>query len=210
MTRSVAIIGKGPSVRYSTKAFVDSFDDIAICNFPPMENYQHLISNRATHHFLNAGDSYPYSREFLNNLGLKEIFNTSRHVYAPNQIFLPDHDVSYIENYGIGVKKKYEEKYNFWPSTGIMAFDYFLNHPEYQKISLVGFDFFLPGKDVYYFPKNEVNPSLHRLWNDELYSMDGKVLKESLGHGGERVKEIILSLIQKSDKDILILDKKIV
>ena len=43
MKKSVAIIGKGPSVLKSTKEFVDTFDEVAICNFPQMEGYENYI-----------------------------------------------------------------------------------------------------------------------------------------------------------------------
>lgn len=201
MKKSVAIIGKGPSVKYSTKEFVDSFDEIAICNFPPMEKYQHFISNRATYHFLNAGDPYPYSKEFINNLGLKRIFNTSRDIVPPNKCFLPDHQVIYFEDYGAYVKQFYEKQYGFWPSTGVMAFHYFLNSPDHDTISLIGFDFFQTGEDVYYFSKEETKSSLHYLWKNGTYTEDGKMKKTS-AHGGDIAKKTVSSLIQQSDKNI--------
>ena len=76
MPKSVVIIGKGPSVLKSIKEFVDSFDEVAICNFPPMEGYEQYIGNRATYHFFNAHDPNPYKKKILNGLGLKYIFNT--------------------------------------------------------------------------------------------------------------------------------------
>ena len=206
MKKSVAIIGKGPSVRYSTKDFIDSFDEVAICNFPPMENYQHLISNRATYHFLNAGAPFPYERDFLNNLGLRRIFNTSRDIVPPQKSFIPNHQVIYFEDYGVHVKKRYEDQYGFWPSTGVMAFDYFLNSPDHDTISLVGFDFFQPRESVYYFLKNETNPSLHYLWDNNTYSKDGKMLSTS-AHGGDKAKNTVMSLIAKSDKEITFKEK---
>ena len=160
--KSVVIIGKGPSVLKSTKAFVDSFDEVAICNFPPMEKYQHLISNRAQYHFLNAGDPLPYSRDFLNGLGLIHIFNTSQFIHLPHwdtDQFMPDHKVFYYSDYGYKIKKEYEDKRGFWPSTGIMALDYFFKSEEHHKISLVGFDLMSPDKPPYYFPMEEGNPN---------------------------------------------------
>jgi hypothetical protein len=209
MPKSVVIIGKGPSVSKSTKEFIDSFDEVAICNFPPMESYQHLISNRAHYHFLNVGDPHPYKKEFINNLGLKKIFNTQAHWETGNNIItnppdkiLPNHQIEYCWDFGVKVRKKYEEKYKIWPSTGIMALEYFLNSDEHDCISLVGFDFFSAGKNVYYFSREETNPSLHYLWNGKTYSTDGVVIKA--GHDSEETKKVVLSLIQNSSKDITI------
>ena len=35
-------------------------------------------------------------------------------------------------------------------------------------------------KEVYYFPKKHVNPSLHYLWNNGTYTNDGVRVKKSL------------------------------
>ena len=60
MNKTVAIIGKGPSVLKCNKKFVDSFDEVAICNWPPFRGYEQYIGNRATYHFINAGDPIYY------------------------------------------------------------------------------------------------------------------------------------------------------
>ena len=106
MGKSVVIIGKGPSVKKSTKEFVDSFDDVAIINFPPMEDYNHLISNRAKYLFINAGSFRPYSRDFLNKLGLKYIFNISRNVIGINSGFMPDKNNHIYYESDFGAKTK--------------------------------------------------------------------------------------------------------
>ena len=48
MSKSVVIIGKGPSVLDSTREFIESFDEVAICNFPPIEGYEQYIGQRAS------------------------------------------------------------------------------------------------------------------------------------------------------------------
>ena len=261
MSKSVVIIGKWPSVKCSTKKFVDSFDEVAICNFPPMEGYEQYIGNRATYLFINAGDIFAYKKEMLNRLGLKKIFNTQssyfeegekllrdiqggnklvekeleeealqlasgdvekaaqikqtlltnlanpnwRKMYQkkiePPENILPNHQVEYIWSYGLDIREKYEKEYGIWPSTGVMAFDYFLNHEQYNQISLIGFDFFQQGKDVYYFPKEQANPSLHYLWDNGTYSTKGKVLAQK-SHGNSRAREVVLHLIKHSKKNI--------
>ena len=47
MAKSIAIICKGPSVLKSTEEFVSTFDDVAICNFPPMTGYEKYVGTRA-------------------------------------------------------------------------------------------------------------------------------------------------------------------
>ena len=210
--KSIVIIGKGPSVSKSTKSFVDSFDEVAICNFPPMEKHQHLISNRAKYHFFNAGDTLPYHREFMNNLGLTHAFNTSicpTTVSLDRSHFLPDHPVIYDAKYGLTTTGMVQRdgkcvvaangRWDFWPSTGLMTFDYFYNSEEYNKIALVGIDCYQKGSDVYYFGLDETNPSLHYLWNGSRYSKEGKVINHQ--HAGER--EYIAKMIEKSDKEIM-------
>jgi len=207
--KSVVIIGKGPSVKKSTKEFVDSFDEVAICNFPPMEKHDHLTSNRAQYHFfaVGAGDE-GFSRDFLNSLGLTHVFNASTNDFCLSQLkmlsisqslkertiplgqlsFLPDHPVSYFPDYGSKTKKRYQERYGFNPSTGMLAFDYFLNSDEHYKIGLVGFDFY-QGEDVYYFSKN---------------CPDGIDMTTSYsGHGGERAIQTFTSLVKESSKEIV-------
>ena len=186
MNKSVVIIGKGPSVLNSTKEFVDSFDEVAICNFPPIDGYEQLIGNRATYRFLNIHDPNPYRKERLNSLGLKYMFNTNdSHDGFPS--CFPDHDVLYTKNYRqkideeIGpcqstrlvhqnslaekfynenVKSNYfKDKYGFDPSTGIMAFYFFVTKKEFDTIGLVGFDFFEVDERGYYFPVEQTQKS---------------------------------------------------
>lgn len=211
--KSVVIIGKGPSVSNSTKAFIESFDEVAICNFPPMENYQHLISNRAKYHFVNAGNPFPYSKEFINKLGLTHVFNTSISPSSLNvdtECFLPDHEVEYHPSHGIEttgmvydgtLRAVGDAKYNFWPSTGMLCFNYFYNSERHDKIALVGIDCYQKGSDVYYFGLNETKPNLHYLWDGSTYSKEGKVVNHIHEESGE--KELMLRMIESSDKEFI-------
>jgi hypothetical protein len=47
MKKSIIIIGKGPSVLQSTREFVESFDEVAICNLPPKNGYEKHLGNKA-------------------------------------------------------------------------------------------------------------------------------------------------------------------
>ena len=53
LEKSVAILGKGPSVSRCTKEFIDSFDEVAACGRPVFLGYEHLIGNKAKYDFAN-------------------------------------------------------------------------------------------------------------------------------------------------------------
>ena len=206
MNKSVVIIGKGPSVLKSTKEFVDSFDEVAICNFPPMKGYQQFIGERATYHFLNAADPNPYSREIINSLELKHMFNTH---YIPcdgdNRIF-PDHEVEYDKNYGKKTVTFFKENHGFDPSTGIQAFDYFVKKKEFTVIGLVGFDFSKVGERGYYYTPEEVQPSLKYLYSDKIpgptpFTPDGVRIKKC-GHGPEKAEIYVNEMIEYYNKEL--------
>jgi len=205
--RSIAIIGKGSSVNRCTKEFVDSFDDVAICNFPPMEKYEHLISNRANYHFFNAGDPLPYDRSRLNNLGLEQIFNTSiKDFMSCPQTSMPDHGVQYHPTFGSKNINRFKQ-FGFGErgaSTGIQAFDWTLQTKQYNKVALVGFDFHTSGQKVYYFGLEETNPSLYYLFNGETYSTDGIVVSKST-HGSNLSAKFVTDMAKKhSDIEFII------
>ena len=204
MSKSVVIIGKGPSVLKSTKEFVDSFDEVAICNFPPMDGYEQHIGNRANYHFLNAHDPDPYSKERINSLGLVEMYNTSyASTEGPSDIF-PDHPVYYDGSYGENMIPLFKEYYKFPPSTGIIAFDFFVKREKYTTIGLVGFDFFKVNEKGYYYGTEEVQESLKYL-----YTSDGSRPFNSSGirvqenpHDSEKSEKYILTQSKKYKKEI--------
>ena len=123
MSKSVAIIGKGLSVLKSTRDFVDSFDEVVICNFPPIKGYEKYIGNRASYHFLNVHDPNPYTKDILNSLGLKYVFNTHPVPHDGDDSIFPDHSVLYCRDYGKKVIEGFKDKNGFDPSCGIMAFE---------------------------------------------------------------------------------------
>jgi hypothetical protein len=149
MNKSVVIIGKGESVLRCTKEFVDTFDEVAICNRPVYEGYEHLISNHADYDFVTNTESVKqYSEELKEKLGIKETILT-------------------------GFNSQLRNNFNFKnldPSTGILAFNYFLNKLEYTHICLVGFDLFQKFKKVYYFNATELNPSILYLIDSGKYT----------------------------------------
>ena len=126
------------------------------------------------------------------------IFNISRNVIGINSGFMPDKNnhIYYESDFGAKTKKKFEDIHNFWPSGGIMALDYFYENSEYDKIGLVGFDLHKPGKDIYYFTKDEGVDGVRWCYNDKIYSSDGKVIKCE-GHGNFDTQKKIIDLVSK-------------
>ena len=207
MKKSVAIIGKGPSVLKSTKEFVDTFDEVAICNFPPMEGYEKYIGNRATYHFLNIHDPNPYDREILNGLGLKYMLNTHPEPYDGFGECFPDNPVSYVNNYGEVTIPPFKSQYGFDPSCGIMAFEYFVTKEEFDTICLIGFDFFKVGERGYFFPVEETQQShryLYRNDGSQPFNTQGVRVQEN-AHDSAKSENFVHNMIKKYDKELIII-----
>ena len=205
MAKSIAIICKGPSVLESTEEFVRTFDDVAICNYPPMTGYERYIGTRAEYLFFNAHDPNPYEKDLLNSLGLREMFNTHHIPHAGHRSSFPDHEVRYHPNYGQRITEEIERNYKFSPSTGTQAFYHFVKDPEYDTIALIGFDYFKVGQQAYYFTTSEVQPSLKYLFKDSgdaPYLRDGTRVKES-GHDSEKTRLFVEEMISLSGKKLI-------
>ena len=209
MSKSVVIIGKGPSVLSSTKEFIDSFDEVSICNFPPMEGYEKYIGNKAKYHFFNSHDPNPYRKEILNKLGLEYIFNTHHTPHDGYKSSFPDHKVEYVRDYGKKVIPWFKYEYDFDPSAGIQAFDYFVTRKEFSTIGLAGFDFFKIGEKGYYFSVKEVQESwkyLFRDFDDESnrsvpYDKEG-TRKRFYCHGPEKSEKYVYDMIEYYGKEL--------
>ena len=183
--RSIVIIGKGTSVSRSTKVYVDSFDEVAICNQPPYEGFEHLISDHADYHFCNAtGDLDTCSLD----LGIKVVFNTGGVWTAdrsPSDDVVPP-SATYIPDCSKNLLPYFNQKYHFGlgkydvPCAGTYAFETVLRSGRYSRIGTIGLDLMEVGKQVYYFPKEQTNKSLHYLWQNGTYTHDGIRIKESL------------------------------
>ena len=204
MKKSVVIIGKGPSVLKSTSDFIESFDEVAICNFPPIEGYEKFIGTRADYHFFNAHDPSPYKKEILNALGLKIAFNTHYKEHPGYVNCFPDHKMKYVLDYGTQVVPKFKKKYGFDPSTGIQAFEYFVTKKEYQTIALVGFDFFKVGERGYYYPPSEVQASLKYLYTDagtKAFNSQGFRVNEN-PHDSKKSENFVNDMISYYNKEL--------
>jgi len=204
MQKSVVIIGKGPSVLKSTKEFVDSFDEVAICNFPPIEGYEKYIGTRATYHFMNMHDPNPYKKDILNSLGLKYVFNIHPKPHNGFNNCFPENTVPYIKNYGEYQIAEFKKEHGFDPSCGIMAFDYFVRQKEFTTIGLVGFDFFKVGEKGYFFPVEQTQQSHLYLYNDNgnrPFNTKGIRVQEN-AHDSEKSEKFIYEMTTRHNKKL--------
>lgn len=184
MNKSIVIIGKGESVLRCTKEFIDTFDEVAICNRPVYEGYEHLISNHADYDFVTNTESVrQYSEDLKKQLGIKETILTGLDCELRNSF-----------NYK-----------NLDPSTGTLAFYYFLKNQDYDKICMVGFDLFQKDKKVYYFNRNELNESLNYLVNGKTYDNE-LIQKNESGHNINLTYEYMIESIKENkEKKFIIL-----
>jgi hypothetical protein len=177
MNKSIAIIGKGPSVKRCNRDFVDSFDEVAICNRPVFEGYEQYIGNRAHWDFAN-GSAKPYPPHIQKMIGFPE--------------FIPvgEHEDPSRRDFNLEWKEKFAPA---GPSSGTVVFDWFLKKEEYTKIALIGFDLFPKGKLSYYFKRNEWNSNLEYLFHNGTVDPDGKLLIEN-SHNTELTYEYMCSM----------------
>lgn len=168
--KSIIIIGKGNSLHRCTKELVDSFDEVAICNRPPYEGFESIISDHADYDFITSEKTaLKYSNELWEKLNIKETILT-------------------------GLNSEIRDKFSFKtldPSTGTLAFYYFLLKPEYTHICLAGFDLMVKGSKEYYFNLNQMNPQLLYLIGQEVYDNELTRLTDS-GHNTEMTHEFMV------------------
>jgi len=190
-SKSIVIIGKGPSISRCTKEYIDSFDEVAICGHPIYTGYQHLISNRANYDFLNCCDPNPYSAEFVKKLGITHVFNTGgRDIFPPRKDTVPFEYIKYHSDVRGELLSYFKEKYDLDPATGTMAFEMVLRMKKHYKIALVGFDLMEIDEKNYYYDRKYVQQNLQRLYVDHpneinIYSNSGIRLVKS-GHDTEK------------------------
>lgn len=176
MEKSIIIIGKGPSILRCKRTFVDSFDEVAGCGRPVFNGYEQYLGNRLHYHFANKTGT-PYTKEEEITLGIKELICTADNTPIRNNFKYKDLD----------------------PSTGILAFDYFVQKREYNRIALVGFDLFQHMQKMYYFKNEEFDPAVNWLWQNGTYDKEGRLTTISL-HNIDRTYEY-LNYIFDSYKD---------
>lgn len=199
-SKSIILFGKGPSVLKCTREIVDQHDEIAICNYPVLNDFFYsLIKDRTiNYHFANCGTfDKRYTNEINNKLNIQKIFNTNK---PPNNYkkYLNNNARFQNKNLYESIYKNYFDKvYNFKPSTGIYALYYLINTNLYNKITLVGFDNFKLGKKVYYFDiLKEGCEEWKRCIKAGNYSPNGKLLTKN-EHSPEKTKQYLYDSISK-------------
>tara|TARA_R110000772_G_scaffold17946_1_gene49810 strand:- start:52906 stop:53556 length:651 start_codon:yes stop_codon:yes gene_type:complete len=190
---SIIIIGKGSSVGRCTKEFVDSHDEVAIINHIVYGGYEHLISNHADYIFCNRS-GFRYNESMVQSLGLKEAIFTGK----DNQRF--DKNISPVKfiypkpNLGNHII----EEFDVDPSSGMQGVYYLINQKKYNKISLVGFDFYEVGSTPYYFKPEEAPSDVKYLWGGK---WRGNKINIPSGHDTDKSIEMLLGLMG-DNKDI--------
>ena len=183
MSKSILIFGKGPSLLRCTKEFVDEFDDIAICNYPVLNDFfKNLIKNREIkYHFANCGTfDERYTDKINKQLKIQNIYNTNKKTSVSYYRFLKDKSL-FRENIREPILKYFLEKYNLDPNSGTMALKYILDLKEYDKIGLAGFDNFKKGEQQYYYKPNEYNNKIKYILNDKIVKKNG-IYNQISGH----------------------------
>jgi len=153
MSKSIVIFGKGKSLLRCSKELVDEYEDIAICNYPVLNNnFNKLIDGRIIKYYFANCRTFDerYTDKINEKLGIQYIINTNLSTttyknYIKNKLLFGENIREYYEKY-------FKEKYDgLNPSTGIIALQYILDLNKYDKIMLVGFDNFRKGEPMYYY-----------------------------------------------------------
>ena len=191
MSKSIVIFGKGPSVSRCSKEIIDKYDDIAICNYPVLNDFfYNLIKGREIkYHFANCGTyDNRYNDKTNELLKIKGVYNCNKKSsIIPYYNFLSDKKLfkeSIRETTEANLKK---ENFDLDPSTGTIALNYIINTNSYNKILLVGFDNFKRGDQMYYFKPSEFNGKIKYLIPNDTVKSDGTFNIVS-GHDPDKTK----------------------
>jgi len=194
--KSLIIFGKGPSLLKCTRDIVDNYDDIALCNYPVLnEFFYNLIENRIiNYHFANCGTFDERYNDNINNLlQIQGIYNTNKSNtyinYISNKNLFKDNIYDYM-------KKYFLTNFDLDPSTGTMAIQYILNLNKYNKICLVGFDNFQIGKQSYYYSPELYNSKLKYLLGNQITHTG--LYNQINGHDPDKTLQYYLNIIQKN------------
>jgi len=196
--KSIVLFGKGVSVLKCTPNIIKGYDDIAICNFPVLDDFfSTLISNRKIkYHFANCTTfDKRYDDKVNNQLQIEYIINTNYDKCNKYKYYIKNKNL--IKK---SIRTRYESifknTYNLNPSTGILALQYLIDTYEYNKILLVGFDNFKKGEQIYYFDINKINPDLNYLIKNNTITKKGNFNIIS-GHEPENTEKYLQCLSDK-------------
>ena len=198
MSKSIIILGKGPSLLRCNKEFVDKFDDIAICNFPVLNSFfENLIKDRnILYHFANCGTfDERYDLNVHNKLCIKNIINTNSKDNKAYANYLKNHSLI-KENIKETMLEKFKS-YDLDPNTGTMALQYILDTKKYNKIALVGFDNFKKGGNMYYYETKDYNKKIEYLIGLNLVTKDG-IYNQISSHNPVKTKKYYEYVFKKN------------
>lgn len=194
--KSIIIFGKGPSLLKCTRDIVDSYDDIALCNYPVLnEFFYNLIENRTiNYHFANCGTFDERYNDNINNLlQIQGIYNTNKTNayidYISNKDLFKDNLYQPMRDY-------FFNNFDLDPATGTMAIQYILNLNKYDKICLVGFDNFQKGLPWYYYNPDLYNPKLKYLLGNQI--TEKGIYNQVSAHSPEKTLQYYLNIIEKN------------
>ena len=196
MSKSIIIFGKGPSVLRCNREIVDQHDDIAICNYPVINDFFYeLIKGRdIKYHFANCATfDERYDDNMNNKLNIKTIYNSNKGINHYKNFLKNDKLFSNENLYQDIYLNYFEKKYNFKFSTGIMALKYIINTNLYNKITLVGYDNYKLGEQTYYYKPEEYNNSIKYLLKNNTIKQNGEYNIVS-GHDPEKTKKYLESV----------------
>lgn len=196
--KSIILFGKGPSVSKCTKEIVEKYDDIAIVNYPVLNDFfLNLISEKKIkYHFSNCA-TYDdrYTDQVNDMLNIENILNTNKRT--------KNSYVHYLKNKKLfkdSIREKYEtyfkNNFDLDPNSGIMALQYLIDTGEYDNILLVGFDNYKIGEQTYYYPIDNINTKLKYLTGLNIITKEGNFNIVS-GHDPEKTEIYLSSLKNK-------------
>jgi hypothetical protein len=203
--KSIILFGKGPSVLKCSREIVEKYDDIAIVNYPVINDFfGNLIKDKKIkYHFANCGTfDERYTDEKNVFLNIENIINTN--LYKSNNY------IHYLKNKDLIKDCKLREKYityfknNFDldPNSGIMGLQFLIDTGEYDNILLVGFDNYKIGEQTYYYPIENINNKLKMYIKDNIITKEGNFNIVS-GHDPKKT-EIYLSSLKNTYTNIKI------
>jgi hypothetical protein len=187
---SIILIGKGYSVKKCSKSFVDSHDYVCIINSPVYNGYTDLISDRADFMFTNK-TGMVYGDNLINELGLKKMFFTGH----PYQRFQRTSSIVESVYPNPNLHEEIKKKEGFSASSGLQALTYMINTNKYNKISLVGFDFYVLGQPPYYYGKDEAHNEIKYLWEG---AWKNNVVNIPSGHDTDKSINYLEKLIKEN------------
>ena len=204
--KSIILFGKGPSVSKCTKEIVEKYNDIAIVNYPILNDFfLNLISekNKIKYHFANCGTFDERFTDQVNDiLNIENVINTN--FYKSNNY------IHYLKNKdlikdSIRLREKYhtyfKNSFDLDPNSGIISLQFLIDTNEYDNILLVGFDNYKIGEQTYYYPIELVNRKLKYIVGDnKAIKNDGKYNQVN-GHDPKKT-EIYLSSLKKKYPNI--------